>query len=283
MEVDEVIEICLTGIYKEDIFNGSLYLKGGQALRIKEELKSRFSADIDFSTPKKIELPDLFFNNLEEALRNEFSSRGYYLFDFTPERRPKFRTEGTPDFWGGWLITFKFIENQHKTKPLELRRKMAIIPRGAISQKIEFDISEYEYCGSVEKIKVKSVEVSVYSRVLLLVEKIRAICQQHPDYKLKGNDARSRDYYDIEKLWSKSLQEKNEDTFINECAKHIENVFKAKEVDLALLEQIFLPDFVEVQRNGWPSVVSSVSDKMQNFDYYNETLKLIISKIRKEI
>ena len=281
MEVDEVIEICLTGLYKEDVFNDTLYLKGGQALRIKEDLKSRFSADIDFSTPSKIELPDLFFKNLVDALSNEFSARGYHLFDFKPERRPKFRPNDMPDFWGGWLVTFKFIENKNKTLPLENKRKQAIIPRGALSQTIDFDISEYEYCGSVEKVKVKSINVSVYSRVLLLVEKIRAICQQHPDYKLKGNDSRARDYYDIEKLWSKVIQEKNEKLFLEECSKHIHNVFDAKQVDFGLLDKIFLDDFVEIQRSGWSSVVATVSDKIQNFDYYNENLKLIISEIKK--
>jgi predicted nucleotidyltransferase component of viral defense system len=80
--IDEVISICLTALFKEDFFEDSLYLKGGQALRIKEQLKSRFSADIDFSIKEKIEDKDLFFNNLEQALYAEFLGHQIQLFDF---------------------------------------------------------------------------------------------------------------------------------------------------------------------------------------------------------
>ena len=280
MTIDEVISICLTAIFKEDIFNETLYLKGGQALRIKENLKSRFSADIDFSTKEKISDGDLFFNNLKESLYAEFSSHSIHLFDFNPVRRPDTRKEGVPDFWGGWGVTFKLIQAQKMTLDLAKMRREAIIPAEASSTNIKLDISEYEYCGSVELVKVNSVSVNVYSRTLLLLEKMRAICQQHSSYELTGTDSRARDYFDIEQLWNKVIQDSNEEPFLEECRKHIKNVFSAKDVDLVLLEKIFDKDFLEIQKTGWPSVRSTVSGiKVEEFEYYNEVLRQIIKKI----
>jgi hypothetical protein len=140
-------------------------------------------------------------------------------------------------------------------------------------------VSEYEYCGSIEKIKLEFVEVYTYSRVLLLLEKIRAVCQQHPEYSLKGIDSRGRDFYDIEKLWQKVLREKKTDEFIHDCKIHLPYVFESKQVSQELLIKIFDPDFLEIQKSGWETVKATVSEGMDSFDYYVETLRDIISRM----
>jgi len=279
MEIDEIIEAALVGLYRGDFFNKKLYLKGGQALRIKEGLKNRFSADMDFSTPGKILNTDHFFGNLANSLSAEFSTRGLHFFDLNFERKPKFRDAGTPDFWTGWEITFKLIENDKIHLGIEQKRREAIVPRGTNSSKIKLDISEYEYCDSVERVKVASTTISVYSRTSLVLEKIRAICKQHPDYPLKNEVARSRDYYDIERLWDKVLKEGNTNAFLADCRKHLPGIFKAKEVPVELMKKIFDEDFLKLQKDGWRSVVSTVSQKVQDFDYYVETLRLVLNKI----
>lgn len=275
--IDHVIETILTAIFSNDLLSGNLFLKGGQSLRIKEKLKNRFSADTDFSTPLKIENNDIFFEELESSLAKSFWGIDLYLFDYKPLRRPKNKKDGTPDFWNGWSIEFKIIESKKRNLPPEILSREAIIPDGSISPKITIDISEYEYCGSVEKIKLNNgVEVKSYSRALLILEKIRAICQQHKLYQYKNSDQRARDFYDIEKLWIKSLQENNHAVFIKELKKHLPFVFKAKEVDTVLLQKIFDEDFIEIQRTGWPQVESTVKGKLQDFDYYVQTLKQIV-------
>jgi predicted nucleotidyltransferase component of viral defense system len=281
MDVDQIISICLTAIYRNDLFNDKLYLKGGQAIRLKENIKTRFSADIDFSIEEKIEDPINFEDRLSQILSEEFDANNLNMFDFLMTRKPNIREEGLPDFWGGWQITFKLIQNSKKNLELDKKRREAIVPFKANSSKIEFDISEYEYCDSTETIKVGSVNVRTYSRVLLVAEKIRAICQQHPEYSYKGSGNRARDYYDIERLWNKVLLEKKVTPFLAECKKHLPGVFKAKEVELNLLEKIFSPSFVEIQESGWQGVKTTVTGPLQSFDYYNATLKDIVSKIRK--
>lgn len=279
MEIESVVEICLTGLFKSDVFNKILYLKGGQAIRLKENIKTRFSADIDFSVASKITDSKAFELKLFDVLHDEFLDHDLHLFDFKFVRRPKEKKDGTPDFWGGWQVSFKLVPLEKETQLLEKKRREAIVPVGAPTSIVSLDISEYEYCESTEKVKIKAIEVQTYSRVLLVLEKIRALCQQHPDYKYKGEGNRGRDYYDIERLWDKVLSEKKQEEFLAECSAHIKGVFKAKGVEIELLKKIFESSFTEVQKSGWRAVQTTVSGKLQSFEYYNETLKDIISKI----
>lgn len=282
LSIDDVIQISLTAIYKEDTFNQNLYLKGGQAIRLLENIRTRFSADIDFSVQNKINDQDEFFNQIKDTLYIEFSNNELHLFDFNFTRKPKVKSEGTPDFWGGWQVEFKLIYDSKKFKKLEIQRREALIPSGCQSSIINIDISEYEYCNSIETVKLETVIVKTYSRTLIVLEKIRAICQQHPTYILKGNDSRARDFYDIEKLWQKVLREKNQVVFINECRKHIGHVFKAKEVPLDIMEFIFEETFIELQKQAWETVKNSVSERIDDFEYYVENLKQIINLIKQE-
>ncbi len=285
MDINEVIETALIAIYKDDVLNETLYLKGGQALRFSENLTDRFSKDIDFSIRGKLINGDPFFKNLKRALYKEFISKGFYLFDFKPIKKPKIKKVGTPDFWGGWRIEFKIINSNKKVLPTEEMRRQALMPLGSNSTAIPIDVSEYEYCQSIEKVKIKSVEVQSYSRLLIVLEKLRAICQQHPDYKLVSSTPkdRSRDYYDIERLLLKAISENTMDIFIDEARKHISGVFNAKEVPLVLLGKIFEKNFMDIQELGWKGLRSTVSVKVQDFEYYNETLKSFIQELNLDL
>lgn len=283
LTIDFVVETSLVAIYSNNLLSDKVFLKGGQALRIKERLVDRFSADLDFSTPGKIENVDLFFESLRESLIKEFYQNKFLVFDFKWVRRPAFRSKEIPDFWSGWAVEFKIIEEHKNNLSPEERSREALVPIGGSSPKITLDISEYEYCDSIENVKIKNVNVKSYSRTLLLLEKIRALCQQHPDYKLKGIDQRARDYYDIERLWQIVLQTGKTDAFLDDCAKHINNVFSAKGVDISLLEKIFEPDFIELQKSGWVAVQQTVSGKLSEFEYYNESLASLIKEIQNKM
>lgn len=280
LSIDDVIRMVLLGLYKDDFFNDQLYLKGGQALRLKEKLDERFSADIDFSLSGHIANEDDFYERLKDALYAEFQASGYYVFDFKHVRRPEIKKDGAPDFWGGWGVEFKFIEDAKKTLPHEQQRREALVPVGCQGKKITLDLSEYEYCQGAEKIKIGAVDIVVYSRSLLLCEKIRAICQQHPDYPHKDPGSRSRDYYDIERLWSRVLVDKATESFIAQCKHDLPEVFKAKGVDEVLLEKINDASFVDLQKKSWDLVKATVSGKLDDFSYYVETVRMIVSKIK---
>ncbi|MFZ3229013.1 MAG: nucleotidyl transferase AbiEii/AbiGii toxin family protein [Pseudobdellovibrio sp.] len=284
ISIDAVITISLTAIYSNDLLKDKLYLKGGQYLRMVAKIKNRFSVDTDFSTPNEIENEEIFFHALQEALSLEFYKNGFYLFSFKFSRKPKKRNSDIPDHWSGWAVEYKIIESSKRNLKQEELDRSAIIPDGAPNPKITLDISEYEFCGNTEKVKLAgSIEILSYSRVLVVLEKIRAICQQHPNYPLKKGNARSRDYYDIDILWNLALKEPGADPelFIQELKKYLRPVFEAKDVNLTLLKDIFEESFIESQKLGWPSVLETVSDKnIQGFDYYLENLKNIVNEIR---
>lgn len=280
-DINFVIDNALVAIFSKDLFSQSLFLKGGQALRIKEKLSNRFSADIDFSTPEGVTDSDAYFELLREALSTRFYSEGYYLFDFKWVRSPKIPKPESPMFWGGWAVEFKLIENEKRNLPADKLSKQAVIPTGGISPRITLDISEYEYCEAVEKVTVRTTEVGVYSRALLLVEKLRAICQQHPDYKLRTRGVRARDFYDIEQLWQKVIADNTTEEFLDECVALLPKVFEAKLVDIRLLEAICEQGFIDDQEAGWEAVKATVSNKkaLAPYEYFVESLKELIRSI----
>lgn len=130
----------------------------------------------------------------------------------------------------------------------------------------------------IDKIFLDGVEIYVYSPVLQVLEKIRAICQQHPDYKRSLNKNRARDYYDIYSIVSLHKREKN---FFSKLAEHFEPVFQAKEVPLELLTEgtMFDSDFTSGQELGFAAVKGSVLGDIENFSFYVEQLKLLIASI----
>jgi len=130
-------------------------------------------------------------------------------------------------------------------------------------RKFSVDISKYEYCeGKVER-ELDAYAIYVYSPEMIVVEKLRAICQQMPEYALRNQPSpRARDFYDI---WcvmtATSLNLAAPGTV--ELAKHI---FAAKKVRLASVAQV--SDQREFHRPDWPAVVDAVAENLNDFDFY---------------
>ena len=282
ISAEEVIWKILVAIYSHNVLSEKMYLKGGQALRFVHGLKSRLSRDSDFSFPQKIEEEDIFFNYLKSVIEKEFLKNKLYVIDFKPTRKPKIKPTGSPDFWAGWAIEFKLITREQLSLSKIRQSASAIVPEGFLTNKIPIDISEMEYCGSFETIKVKSVDIKVYSKPLLVLEKIRAICQSHPDYKYRNTHInRARDFYDIEQIYTQVLNEGKMDDFFKELSTHIIKVFKAKGVPLSLVNSCLNDDeFLKSQEIGWQEVQSTVKDLNQSFSYYVQTVKRLVEKIK---
>lgn len=279
MKIEEVIEECLVAIYQNDIFNETLYLKGGQAFRIAEKSIERLSTDIDFSVKGSIEDPESFFKILQVTLKNHFSALNLYAFDFKPVKRPKIAKSGAPDFWNGWAVSFKLIENEKKTFELDKLRREAIWPEGSEGKNINLEISQHEYCDSIQKIELRGSIIRSYSRALLILEKLRALCQQHPDYPLKGDGHRARDYYDISTLLNKYTLKGERHALIEECKLHLDGVFTAKAVEKNLLLKITGPEFTSIQAANWEQAKATISGDKQSFPYYVAVVKDFISDL----
>ena len=231
ISIESVIEETIYGLYHDGIFTKNILIKGGQAIRIKEKIKQRLSIDLDASVKGAIPDPDIFFIGFKKSLDKQFSKINLTVIDFQKNKRPKKPHPDAPNFWTGWQVTFKLRENI-KSK----QKKKAIVPDGSASPEIVVDLSEYEYCDDFEsmELKIKSESKKVvtywYSTEMLVVEKIRAICQQHPDYPLRQTTtSRARDFYDIANLIKKKIEDKQMPIFRKKCAELVDPIFDAIE------------------------------------------------------
>lgn len=125
------------------------------------------------------------------------------------------------------------------------------------------DLSKCEYTeGKVER-EFDSFTIFVYTPEMIVIEKLRAICQQMEAYEHRGHrNARARDFYDIYIAVTSYG--------INLCAKEnievLGHVFAAKQVPLALLTHI--AEEREFHRLDWPAVIASTEGSLEPFDFY---------------
>lgn len=275
MNIQDVIRECVVALFSDQTLRRTLVLKGGTALHLVSKIDLRLSLDIDFSVPDKIDDPKEYFECIGNVLWGHFAKLGYEVFDTEYARRPKERADNQPQFWAGWSFEFKLIDARRKYKDDDEKRRLAFIPKGSASSRIQLEISEYEYCGSTENVKIDGSLVTSYSTVLLISEKLRALCQQHPRYPHGRRKNRARDYFDIYQL----VRRHRSLRLYDELKEHLPAVFATKEVSLDLLQGIFEPDFVAFQRSHFGSVEDTVKEKTEPFDYYLEQLRLLLSDL----
>jgi len=274
MKIDEVITDTIIAVYQDPELAGWLFLKGGSAMRIFDNCTSRLSIDADFSIVKSIKNEKLFFGVIRKNVGVHFRKLKFDIIDFKQTRKPRKIDPKKPDWWGGWLCEFKLVSFEFRGKSLNVKRRNALIPEGANSSKIILEISEYEYCGKSRIKSILGVKIKGYSRELIVLEKIRAICQQHPEYQFRSSKNRARDFYDIYELTTDI-----DDGFSKRCSKHIQKVFKAKEVPLNFLDDLWRDDFIDEQRRGFDEVKNTVTGNIQDFDVYVEHLRFLVKEI----
>jgi hypothetical protein len=109
---------------------------------------------------------------------------------------------------------------------------------------------------------------------MIAIEKLRAICQQMPEYTLQRRpSARARDFYDIHLIVSLIGMNLNS----SENLELVRHIFAAKEVPLRLLGRI--KEQKEFHRPDWDSVkLSSNNPDLAEFDdYFNFVVEQVNS------
>lgn len=275
MNIKEVIDHCILAIFSDKRFSEKLFLKGGSGIRLLENIDTRLSTDIDFSIQGSIKSESSFFKRIEKILSKYFKDYNLEVFQFKHIKRPKMKKPEFPEWWVGWLCEFKLIPFEFKHEPKEVKERRSLMPVGSKSTIIEIEISESEYCELSQTKTVKGIKIQGYSKPLLVLEKIRALCQQHPLYKFRTSKNRARDFYDIYKLTENMSQ-----NFLKECHQNIAKVFKAKEVPLEIIQNI-LNDrgFIENQKQGFFQVQATVSEKLYPFETYLESFRSLIQAL----
>lgn len=264
----EVRKIAITAIFSDDVLFDRVVLKGGNALSLVLGLSDRTSLDLDFSIENDFEdLVDIR-GRVFGALNNRFLAAGFVVFDFKFDPKPSIVPEGQSPRWGGYMASFKVIEKQKHEKlreDLTARRRDSLVIGPSQQRIFTIDLSKYEYVTGKLEIELNDYTVYVYSPTMIAIEKLRAICQQMPEYTLQRRpSARARDFYDIHLIISKTKIHLNS----AENLDLIQHIFAAKEVPLRLLERI--KDQKEFHRPDWDSVRTSSNQDLGEFDGYFE-------------
>lgn len=273
ISLEEVRRRILIALFSDDELMDALVLKGGNALALVHHVGSRASLDMDFSMESAF--PDMqeAKSRILAALEREFSSIGYVLFDGEFEAKPSQSTAGQPDWWGGYVVRFKLAErsmyDRLKADIQAVRRQSEVL--GPSQQRTyTIDISRDEFCEGKVQREVDDYTIYVYSLEMIVAEKLRAICQQMPEYEfVRHKRPRARDFYDIHEV----IAEHQIDMTSKDNLATTVSVFAAKRVPLRFLDDIY--KYKSFHEPDWPSVEASISGHHESFEYYfNFVLKL---------
>jgi predicted nucleotidyltransferase component of viral defense system len=272
-DLQKIKRHTVTALMTDDILMGILVLKGGNALEIAYDITSRGSIDIDFSMERDFSEDEKrrILNRIEGLLKEEFHRIDLIVFDVKFSDRPQIINDAVKSFWGGYLLEFKVID---KEKYYFFEGNMESIRRNALplhtdsSTKFTVDISKYEYVAQKRIKDIEGTVVYVYSPEMLALEKLRALCQQVPEYKeivfSMTPKSRARDFYDIYNL----VHNFNIDFGLEENIELCNNIFDAKKVPVGFIAKI--EEQKEFHRNSWDSVIATVNNKelLMGFDFY---------------
>jgi predicted nucleotidyltransferase component of viral defense system len=256
----KIKRLTIIALASDDHLVESLVLKGGNAIAFFYEggdlNSSRASFDLDFAIEEhKMGMAEIS-ERIQKTLTQTFKENGYEIYDYKFQSRPKVIPTSRQDFWGGYLVEFKLYESG---------KQIAMTPLG--SPKFSIDLSKFEYTLSKVEQEIEGYKIYVYSAAMIVFEKIRALCQQLPEYGgIIGKDKfspRARDFYDIVTI----LESIDLDINSNESKYLIEHIFSAKRVPLEFI--YLLRDNLDFHRDNWKSVVATVpSLKLEDFDLY---------------
>lgn len=271
---DTVRRSIIHAIFADDTLFERLALKGGNALRLAYGIQSRASLDLDISLEGHLEDVIPTGERLIRLLNDRLDSAGYALFDGAFESKG----DGVGNWWGGYLLTFKLIEKDQIDrlgKNLDAMRRESVIVGQDQRRTWRVEISRGEHLGGSSSVELDQMTIRVYSPVMIVIEKLRAICQQMDGYPHRAHRTpRARDFFDIFTLLQ-SLVSVEEIRKSTDLAKRI---FDAKRVALDLLWRI--PDTRDFHSTDWPDVVSSVAGELQPFDFYFDFVVDLVEQLK---
>ncbi|WP_108821228.1 nucleotidyl transferase AbiEii/AbiGii toxin family protein [Dysgonomonas sp. Marseille-P4361] len=273
--LNDIKKITLRALMSDDLLMHGLVLKGGNALQLAYDLTNRGSVDIDFSMENEFSAND--FNRLTNVfcslLNEEFKKSGLTAYDVKFIEKPK--TGDIPE-WKGYLLEFKLIETEQFNifgDDINAIRRNSIKVNNQ-STKYTVDISAYEFIAGARPQEIEGLILKVYTPEMILIEKVRALCQSMPEYAKIVSSARqkqrARDFYDI---W----------LIVNSFPKLqltidlFRHIFEAKKVPLEFLKN--MESLREPNRAGWDTVQQTISAgaTLESYDYYFDHLLEIIS------
>lgn len=144
----------------------------------------------------------------------------------------------------------------------------AIAGKPNLSPSFHLEFSKFEYIRNKEEVKVDGYSIYIYTPEMIIFEKLRAVCQQLPDYSAivpsHSSRARARDFYDIHLIIE--MHGINPDTIENK--ELLTCIFEAKKVPLSFIGDI--RDHRYIHSDDWENVKDTVSanQDLKEFDFY---------------
>lgn len=278
-QLEAIKRAAIVAMFADDELMDVMVLKGGNAMDIVHRVNSRASVDLDFSMKDDLDR-EAVHPRLERALKSTFELQGYHVFDIKLSVRPGRMPDALAAFWGGYLIEFKLISRARADEighDLEQMRREAI--RLGEGSKFTIDISRHEYVEHKEAHELDGYVIYVYSPTMIVCEKLRAICQQMPEYgqiiqRTSLGNQRARDFIDIEALVTMFQIDLSTD----HASEIVKQMFTAKRVPLSYLSQIqTTKDFHAL---GYDEVRAAMKPgvKVEPFDFYFD---FVVSEVKK--
>ncbi len=282
MEMDfaTIRRTTIIALFADDELAGMLALKGGNALSLVHGITSRTSVDLDFSL--KQDFPD--FPRAKERifriLKDRFDSAGYTVFDEKITPKPRIDGEDTKPWWGGYELNFKILpKDRYEALRLDSPAKLssqAMVTGPGNKRVFKVDLSKHEYIDGKEAHELDHYSIYVYTPEMIVIEKLRAICQQMPEYaEPQTAAARARDFFDIYETISKRAI----DLTAAANLELLRTIFDAKKVPLALLVQV--QGTREFHRPDWLAVEDAVAGgPAEKFDFYFDFVLAQIARLK---
>jgi Nucleotidyl transferase AbiEii toxin, Type IV TA system len=280
---DRIKKLVVIAMFSDDLLMDEFVLKGGNALDLIHRISTRASVDVDLSIGG--EFPggsDELIRRARAALTTTFAEAGYGVIDVRIADRPKALSADVADFWGGYRIEFKLIELD---RAAELEGDEERLRRNAINlgqgTRFFIDISRNEYIDGKEMRELEGYVVFVYSPVMMVCEKLRAICQQMPEYEAvvhrgRPGAPRARDFLDVHAIVTRfavSLQQPDNEEVLRQ-------IFLAKRVPLRLLRGI--EQYRDFHRADFEAVRQTVrpDTKLETFDFYFDFVVSLVQELK---
>jgi len=283
-QLDEIKRLVIIAMFSVDMLIDRLVLKGGNAIDLIHHITTRSSRDVDFSIQGEFAKEEMaeIKDRIETSLKQTLGESGLEVFDIKMEEVPKGLTADVADFWGGYDLEFKVIERARLLElgnDLETIRKYALKLGAGDSTKFSIDISKYEYIVGKIPEELSGYRIFVYTPAMIVCEKLRAICQQMPEYgpvvkRNRAGSARARDFLDIYTL----VTELNVTVTSKENQELLYQIFAAKRVPLSLLKLI--AKYREFHGENFLAVKDTVKPgfALQSFDFYFDFTLELVSK-----
>jgi predicted nucleotidyltransferase component of viral defense system len=266
VDLTQIRKTVITAMFSDALLMKDFALKGGNALNLVYDFGSCSSIDVDLSMEGELENLEIFKNRLFSLLRREFARAGYVVFDEAFLEQPSSSGAEKWENWRGYQAEFKIIpQGQFRLLrgDLETIRRNATVVSPLQKRIFKIQISKFEYCAPRTEKKLENCNIYVYTPAMIAVEKLRALCQQMPEYPLvRHKRPRARDFYDIYCIVTEGTV--NLGTEAN--LELTRNIFAAKRVPISLIPRI--PNYREFHRQDWVVVQDSVSGELRAFDFY---------------